>query len=139
MWLAGRNLQMFHTGLYVAYIRLVRNGTFLHTFVPTIQNVIFLFIQYMMIPNVSVRRLTSWMTLEFHFFVNLEVLYMFRKIPTSLWSLVNVWNFLRYVYNFWFQPSLYRNNVSVQCAWLELYIYCHPGNYILWTFITLIS
>ena len=34
--------------------------------------------------------LTSWKTLEFHSYVNLEVCYIFRKVPTNLWSLVHV-------------------------------------------------
>ena len=36
--------------------------------------------------------LKSWITSEFHSYVNMEVLYMFCKIPTSHWLLVNVWN-----------------------------------------------
>ena len=37
------------------------------------------------------------MTLEFHSFAHLEVLYLFRKVPTSLLLLVNVQTFLRYL------------------------------------------
>ena len=31
--------------------------------------------------------LKSWMTPEFHSYLGLELSYMFRKVPTSLWSL----------------------------------------------------
>ena len=51
--------------------------------------------------------LTSWATSEFHSYVNLEVSYKFRKVPTSLWSLVNVWNFLRCWYICQVQPCIY--------------------------------
>ena len=37
--------------------------------------------------------LTSWMTLEFHFFVKLEVSYIFHTVHTSLLPLADVQNF----------------------------------------------
>ena len=42
--------------------------------------------------------MTSWMTLEYHSYVKLEVLYMFHKITTSFWPLVHVKTFLSYWY-----------------------------------------
>ena len=50
--------------------------------------------------------LTSWITLKFHSYVKLEVSYMFRKVTTSLWPLVEVWNFLSYLYTCWGKPSI---------------------------------
>ena len=38
------------------------------------------------------------MTLGFHSYANLEVSYMFRKIPTSLLLLVDVQTYVRYLY-----------------------------------------
>ena len=46
--------------------------------------------------------LTYWMYPEFHSCVNLEVSYIFHKVPTFLWSLVDVQTFLHYLYIFGF-------------------------------------
>ena len=54
--------------------------------------------------------LVSWMTSNFHSSANLEVSYMFRKFPTSLWLLVDVRTYLRYLYTCWVQPYLYGSN-----------------------------
>ena len=40
VWTAIRYLRMFHIRLYVVSIHLARKGKLLHTFVPTIQNII---------------------------------------------------------------------------------------------------
>ena len=57
--------------------------------------------------------LTYLMTSEFHSYVNLEVSYMFRKVPTSILSLVDVQTFLRYLYTCRVQTSLYGNNLYI--------------------------
>ena len=64
--------------------------------------------------------LTSWMTLGFRSYVNLQVLYIFYKFPTSLWSLVNVQHFLDHLYTCPVQPCFYDNNSSSSRTWLEL-------------------
>ena len=40
------------------------------------------------------------MTLKIHSYVSLEVLYMFRKVPTSLWLLVDVQTFIYIIFSF---------------------------------------
>ena len=81
--------------------------------------------------------ITSWLTTEFHSHFNLEVSYIVCKVPTSLWLLVHVWTFLRYLSTFRVQSCLDGNNLYVKWTWLELYKYCRYGNYIVWNFITL--
>ena len=56
--------------------------------------------------------LTYWMALEFHQYVNLEVSYIFLKVPTILLSLIDVQTFLNYLYTCPVQPSLYGDNSS---------------------------
>ena len=80
--------------------------------------------------------LASWITLEFHSCVNLEVLYTFRKFSTSLWSLVYIQTFLLCVYTFRVQPSLYGNKSPAYCTWLALSRNFQSGNYIVWTSIS---
>ena len=68
----------------------------------------------------------------------LGILYMFSKVPTSLWLLVNVRTFIHYLYTRRVQPFIYGNKSSAQCTWLEIYSDDPSGNYTVWTFITLI-
>ena len=56
--------------------------------------------------------LTSWMSSEFHSSVNLEASYKFCKVPTSLWSLVDVQTFLTYWYTFRDQKCLHDGKSS---------------------------
>ena len=81
----GRNLRIFCICLYVVCIRLVRNSTFLHLFILTIQNIIHdvLFMIWLYLMRVSLG-LTYWMTSGFNSYINLEVSYIFSKFPTSL-------------------------------------------------------
>ena len=82
--------------------------------------------------------LTSWMTSEFHSYVNLKVLFIFNKAPTSILSLVHFWNVLHDLHTCWFLPCLYDNNSSVLWTWLALSRYFNSGNYIAWPSVTLI-
>ena len=112
--LAGRYLFIFYICLSVICICLVWNGKFMHPSIPASQNnihvVLFTIWLYLMHAWAG---LMSWINSVFHYYDNLEVLYMFRKVPTILWSLVDVRNVLYYLYTSRFQPSLYGNNSSV--------------------------
>ena len=50
--------------------------------------------------------MTSRMNSEFYSYAKLEVSYMFHKVPTIPWMLVDVRTFLPYLYTCWVQPSL---------------------------------
>ena len=95
-----------------------------------------LFIHNVGSPNMCIIGLMSWMTSEFHSYVNLEVSYMFCKVCTSLCLLVSVWNFLRYLYTCGVQQYFNGNNSFFQWTWLALSIYLQYRNYIVWIFIT---
>ena len=137
VWPAGRNLRMFHIHIYGVCIYSVRNGTLMHPFVITIQNIIhvglFTIVLYLMCVSVW---LTFWVTLGFYSYVNFEVLYIFRNFSSCLWLLVHVWNFLRYLYTCRVKPCTYGNDLSISWTWLEISRYIHLVSYIVWTFIT---
>ena len=57
--------------------------------------------------------LAAWMTSEFHSYVKLEVSYMLYKVSTYLLLLINVQNFLHYLYTCWVQAYIYGNNTSI--------------------------
>ena len=42
--------------------------------------------------------LMPWITQEFNSYVDMEVSYIFCKVPTRIWLLVNVRTFLQYLY-----------------------------------------
>ena len=49
---------------------------------------------------------------EFYSYANLEVSYIYRKVPTIIWFLVDVRKLLRYLYTCWVQSYLYVNSYS---------------------------
>ena len=115
MWPAGSNLQMFHIHLCVVCISSVRKDTLLHLFIPTIQNIDYIdLLTIWLYLRLASEGMMSWMNSGFHSYVNLEVSYMFHKVPTSLWWLVGVRTFLRYFYTCRVQPNLYGNKFSAE-------------------------
>ena len=136
-WLMFRLFQECLTWKKIAYYNMlytsVRSET-RQSFVPTSQNIVQCwFIINMIIPNKCVSGLTSWMTLEIHFFNSLEALYVFVKFLLLSWR-SNVY----VIYTCRVQLSLYGDNLLSWRTWLDLSINFHSGNYKLWTFITLI-
>ena len=73
VWTTIRYLRMFHIRLYVVSIHLVRKGKLLHTFVPTIQNIIHFGLLTIWLYLICA--LTGWL---------LEWLQNF--IPVSIWT-----------------------------------------------------
>ena len=87
-------LKILRIRQYVVCIRWVRNGTLLHQFIPTRLNIIHVCLSNIWLYLIcTLEGLKPLITPEFHSYVNLEVSCLFRKFPTSFWSLVNVPNF----------------------------------------------
>ena len=108
MWPSGRYLIIFHMRLYVVCISSFRNRTLLYPFFPNIQSmiqVVLLTIKFYLMRASA--WLKYWKTLESHFYISLEVSYLFCKVLTTLWLLVDARDFLRYWYNIRVQPCLY--------------------------------
>ena len=128
-----------HTPIHCMHL-FVPNSTLLHPLVMINKNIIHvgLFIIWLYLMCAS-EGLTYWMTLEFNSYDNLEVSYIFCKVPTSIWLLVNVINFLCYLYNFQVQPYIHGKQWSDWWTWLVLSSDWHSGNHIVWTFITSID
>ena len=135
-WPLSKNVS--HLSICCMYF-LFRNRTLLHLLVPICLNITYvvLFTVWFCL-MCALAWLKSWMTLELHPDVNLEVLYIFCKFPTSIWSLVHVWKFLHYWYSCRVQTYLYGNNASFLMDLVCTFQKLHSWNYILWTFVTLI-
>ena len=97
MWYAGHYLQMIFKCQYIVCISLVRMGHWCINFFQLAEkNYVSLFtiLLYLLCAPLA---LTYWMSLEPNSYAYLKVWYMFCRFPTSLWSLVNVQNFLHYL------------------------------------------
>ena len=92
--------ECFTYNQYVVCIRSVQKRyILLHPFVPNSWNIIHVDLFTIIIPNACVSgRLTSWMTLEIHSYTNLEVSFMFCKVPTMLWFLFDVHKLFCFIY-----------------------------------------
>ena len=115
MWLVGYYLRMFFIRQYVACIRPVQmDNISMNLFIPTIKNIIYVgLVMIWLYLMCGWARLTSCVALELHYYASVELYYTFCRVTTGIWSFVNVWTFLRYLYTFWAQPYFYGNNMSV--------------------------
>ena len=98
VWSAGRYLRMFCMHQYVVCICLVRKGKILFPSIPYST----FFIHDMIIPNVCVSGDDVLSDFGISFLCQSGSLYIFCKVPTSLWLLVNVRTYVHYLYTCWF-------------------------------------
>ena len=130
VWPAGRYLRMFHIRQYILFIHLVRNGSFLTPFVPTSQFSINVSVYTICLQLMCASEgLTSWIVSESHSYINLNSLYMLKKVSISLWPLIDVQTL----------PSLFiylSGSTMYLWYWLAILRDFQSGNYIVWTFIT---
>ena len=123
-----------HLAFIYKCIRLVRHGTLLPPIVTTIQNIILCwFIHNVFIFHKCVSVLTSWMTSEIHSFNSLEVSYVCVKLLLVFWHSNLCTLFILIGFN-----HLTMVIICPFIGFLDISRNFHSGNYIVWTFITLI-
>ena len=127
VWLSGLYLLMFCISQWVLWCRFVKKRSLMPPFFPTSQISIyvgwFTICLYLMYASAG---MTSWMTQEFHSYLDMEVSYLLRKVTTGLWMLVNIRRFPHHLYTFLVQPFLYGNNLALSIDFPLAIILCEP-------------
>ena len=99
VWPSGCYLWMFCIWKYVECIHSVRHGIIVPSFFllsKTLLNV-GLFTTWLHLMSEQAG-LVSWISSEFHSYISLEVSYIFCKVPTNILLLVDIQNYVRYLY-----------------------------------------